>query len=140
MDFALTTRWNASRHASGEAMIEEILALGIHHLELGYDTRVDLLPGIEKMHAEGAVVINSVHNYCPVPMGAPRGHPELWTFCDLDRRNHELAVHHTLRSMEFAAEIGARIVVIHSGYVRYKRIDTRDLMQNGTQTGSNDRR
>jgi sugar phosphate isomerase/epimerase len=129
MEFALTTRWNAGRHTSGEDMIDEILALGITHLELGYDTRVDLLPGIEKKQEEGAVTINSVHNYCPVPLGAGRGHPELWTFADLDRRGHELAVQHTLRTLQFASEIGARIAVIHSGYVHLRRSSTRDLME-----------
>lgn len=129
MNFSLTTRWNASRHSSGEAMIEEILDLGITRLELGYDTRVDLLPGIEKMKAEGAVTIPSVHNYCPVPLGVSRGHPELWTFADLDRRGHELAVQHTLRTLEFAAGVDARIVVIHCGYVHHKRTSTRDLME-----------
>ncbi|MCH8514008.1 MAG: sugar phosphate isomerase/epimerase [Kiritimatiellae bacterium] len=128
MDIAITTRWNAGRHETGEKMIEEILKIGITHLELGYDTRVDLLPGIQAMQEEGAVTINSVHNYCPVPMGASRGHPEIWTFCDLNRRNHELAVQHTLRTMQYAAEIGAKIVVIHCGYVNLRRVGTRDLM------------
>lgn len=129
MEFALTTRWNASRHTTGEAMIEEILDLGITRLELGYDTRVDLLPGIEAMREQGAVAIDSVHNYCPVPMGVPRGHPELWTFADLDKRGHEMAVQHTLRTLEFAAGIGAGIVVIHCGYVHHKRVSSRDLME-----------
>lgn len=129
MDFALTTRWNAGRHASGETMIDEILALGIRHLELGYDTRIDLLPGIEAKQASGEVTINSVHNYCPVPLGVGRGHPEIWTVCDLNRRNHELAVQHTLRTMRYAAEIGAKIVVMHCGYAQLRRIHTRDLLE-----------
>jgi sugar phosphate isomerase/epimerase len=129
MDFALTTRWNASRHRSGEEMIDEILALGIRHLELGYDTRIDLLPGIEAKQEAGEVVINSVHNYCPVPLGVGRGHPEIWTFCDLNRRNHELAVQHTLRTMRYAAEIGAKIVVMHCGYAQLRRVNTRDLLE-----------
>lgn len=127
MDIALTTRWNAARHPTGESMIDEILSLGIRHLELGYDTRVDLLPGIQAKQASGEVHIRSVHNYCPVPLGVGRGHPELWTFCDLNRRNHEMSVQHTLRTMEYAAEIGAEIVVIHCGYAVIKRISTRDL-------------
>jgi sugar phosphate isomerase/epimerase len=127
MDFALTTRWNAGRHQSGETMIDEILALGIRHLELGYDTRVDLLPGIEAKQEAGEVIINSVHNYCPVPLGVGRGHPEIWTFCDLNRRNHELAVQHTLRTARYAAEIGAKIVVMHCGYAQLRGINTRDL-------------
>ncbi len=129
MEFALTTRWNAARHRDGESLIEEILSLGITRLELGYDTRVDLLPGIQAMQENGSVSIHSVHNYCPVPLGVPRGHPELWTFCDLDRRGHELAVQHTLRTMEFASAIGAGIVVIHCGYVSLRRASTRDLIE-----------
>lgn len=128
MDLAVSTRWNASRHQSGEEMVEEVLALGLTRMELGYDTRVDLLPGIEKMLAAGRISVNSVHNYCPVPMGALRGHPELWTFADLDQRIHELAVQHTLRTMQFAADVGAKIVVIHCGYVQQRKTSTRDLM------------
>jgi len=129
MDFAVSTRWNASRHSDGAAMVEEILALGVNRLELGYDTRIDLLPGLEEFQREEKITIDSVHNYCPVPMGVPRGHPELWTFADLDRRGHDMAVQHTLRTLEFAAEMGARIVVIHCGYVHLKKTSTRDLMQ-----------
>ncbi|WFB34415.1 TIM barrel protein [Kiritimatiellota bacterium B12222] len=128
MDLAVSTRWNASRHKTGEAMVEEVLQLGLSRMELGYDTRVDLLPGIEAMLDAGTITVNSVHNYCPVPMGAPRGHPELWTFADLDQRVHELAVQHTLRTMQFAADINAKIVVIHCGYVQQRKTSTRDLM------------
>ncbi|MGA0332548.1 MAG: sugar phosphate isomerase/epimerase family protein [Kiritimatiellia bacterium] len=109
-------------------MVKEVLALGLDRMELGYDTRVDLLPGIEKMLDSEKIQVDSVHNYCPVPLGAPRGHPELWTFADLDQRMHELAVQHTLRTMQFASDIGAKIVVIHCGYVQQRKTSTRDLM------------
>lgn len=108
--------------------MKEVLALGLDRMELGYDTRVDLLPGIEKMLDSEKIQVDSVHNYCPVPLGAPRGHPELWTFADLDQRMHELAVQHTLRTMQFASDIGAKIVVIHCGYVQQRKTSTRDLM------------
>ncbi|MFO1490019.1 MAG: TIM barrel protein [Kiritimatiellia bacterium] len=84
MDIALTTRWNAGRHTDGAAMIDEILAMGFTSVELGYDTRLDLVEGVKRRVAEGAVRVNSVHNFCPVPMGAPRGHPELYTFASRD--------------------------------------------------------
>jgi hypothetical protein len=35
MIIALSTRWNASRHASGESMADEILEAGFDHVELG---------------------------------------------------------------------------------------------------------
>ena len=37
--FAISTHWNASRHKTGEGIVDEILELGIRRLELGYDLR-----------------------------------------------------------------------------------------------------
>jgi len=121
MIFALTTRWNAGRHTRGEDMIEEILAMGFTHVELGYDTRIDLVPGVRHMVDQGAVTVNSVHNFCPVPMGAHRGHPEIFTFASTDRRVRELAITHTAQTIRFAAEIGAKAVVTHSGNIDMPR-------------------
>lgn len=134
MDIALTTRWNASRHDSGESMIQEILEMGFTCVELGYDTRVDKLAGIRRMVAEKAVRVNSLHNFCPVPVTAPQAHPEIYTFVHADRRIRELAVQQTIRTVEFAAELGARVVVTHCGYAEV-RAGTRDLMDAFARTG-----
>ncbi len=114
---SLSTRWNAGRHRSGEAMLEEILALGLGTVELGYDLRAELIPGVRKMVEAKAVRVDSVHNFCPVPVGAPRPHPELYTPASPDRREREYAVVHISRTLRFAAEMGARVVVCHSGNV-----------------------
>jgi sugar phosphate isomerase/epimerase len=121
MDFALSTHWNASRHTSGEAMIEEILGLGFRRVELGYDLRLDLVPGVEEMVRRGAVTVDSVHNFCPVPVGAPRGHPELFTLAATDPRERQGAIQHTARTIQFAASVGARHVVAHAGNVDMDR-------------------
>ena len=114
---AISTRWNAGRHASGEAMLDEILALGLDRAELGYDLRAELIPGVKAMVAAKAIRIDSVHNFCPVPIGAPRPHPELYTPASVDRREREYAVTHISRTLRFAAEVGARVAVCHSGNV-----------------------
>ena len=114
---AISTRWNAGRHASGEAMLDEILALGLDRAELGYDLRAELIPGVKAMVAAKAIRIDSVHNFCPVPIGAPRPHPELYTPAAVDRREREYAVTHISRTLRFAAEVGARVAVCHSGNV-----------------------
>ncbi len=115
MAFALSTRWNAHRHSQGEALVEEILELGFTHLELGYDLTFDLVPGIMKMVQNKAVTVNSVHNYCPVPPGVPYGHPELFLLTSRDKRIRETAIHYTIKTIEFAAQTGASIVLIHAG-------------------------
>jgi len=133
MDIALTTRWNAGSHLDGESMIEEILELGFSHIELGYDTRLDLVPGILTMVESAAVKIDSVHNFCPVPMSTSRGHPEIYTFADRDLRIRDRAVRHTAETLRFAAQVGARVVVSHSGNVDMTKrtMDLLDLAESG---------
>ncbi|MCF7837637.1 MAG: sugar phosphate isomerase/epimerase [Candidatus Marinimicrobia bacterium] len=115
MDFALSTHWNAGRHAHGEAVIEEILELGFRQVELGYDLRSDQAPGIRKWVAQGAIQVVSVHAPCPIPLGALRGHPELATLCEPDAQRRALARDYLERTIAFAAEIGADRVVAHAG-------------------------
>ena len=135
MIFGVTTRWNASRHTSGEKMVEEILNLGVDHLELGYDLRMDLVPGLYKMVREGTVKVDSVHNFCPVPIGAPRGHPELFTLASTDRKIREGAVYHTLKTIRFAADVGAKVVIVHAGNVEMSSLSAnlRELCEKGEQ-------
>ncbi len=134
---ALSTRWNAGRHHAGEALIEEILALGFGAVELGYDLRAELIPGVKKMVEAHAVRVDSVHNFCPVPVGAPRPHPELYTPAATDRREREYAVVHISRTLRFAAEVGAKVVVLHSGNVDLPRFsfDLLRLAARGEQFG-----
>jgi sugar phosphate isomerase/epimerase len=117
MIIGLTTRWNAGMHTEGERMIEEILALGFDHVELGYDLRLDLVPGVLRMVQQKAVRVVSVHNFCPVPVVVLKGHPELFSLSARDPRERERAIHHTTRTIRFAAEVGAGVVVAHAGNV-----------------------
>ncbi len=127
MELALTTRWNAGRHTSGEAMLREILDLGFTRVELGYDLRADLIAGVQQLAATGAVKIDSLHNFCPLPVGARKATPELFTFADPDADLRAAAVKHTEKSIRFAASLGARAVVAHAGYVDIPKL-TNDLM------------
>ncbi len=133
---AVSTHWNAYKHSSGEALVEETLELGFNSLELGYDLTVDLIEGIRKMVAQKATQVNSVHNFCPVPIGASRGHPELFELASLSHMERENAIQLTLKTVEFAASVGAKNVVIHCGNIRTKP-STRKLIQlseDGKQT------
>ncbi len=126
--FALSTHWNAARHADGRALIEEILALGFDRVELGYDLRLELVPGVQAMVAEGAVKVSSLHNICPVPIGAARGHPEIYTLAAVDEAERRQAVQFTARTLRFAAELEAQAVVTHAGNVDMPHI-SRELFE-----------
>ncbi len=135
MDFALTTRWNAQKHRAGETMIQEILDLGFKSVELGYDLTIDLLPGVRAMVEDKAIKVNSLHNFCPVPIGAPCGHPELFHLAATDPRQRQMAVRLTLDTAEFATNVGASVVVAHAGYVDMKNLTRKliHLAQQGKQ-------
>ncbi|MCX7008223.1 MAG: sugar phosphate isomerase/epimerase, partial [Kiritimatiellaeota bacterium] len=98
-------------------MLREILDLGFTRVELGYDLRADLVVGAQKLAAAGVVKIDSVHNFCPLPVGARKATPELFTFTDTDSEGRAAAVRHTEKTIRFAAEHGERVVVAHAGYV-----------------------
>ena len=85
MRIALSTRWNAGRHTTGEKLVEEILQCGFTRLELGYDLTIDLVPGVRDMVRTRAITVDSVHNFCPVPVGAPGGSPELFSMASTVR-------------------------------------------------------
>ncbi len=128
MTFGLSTHWNAYRHKSGETLIEEILTIGVNHVELGYDIYLELVPGIVKMVEEKAVVIDSLHNFCPIPLGAPCGHPELFSLVSTNPQVRRSAIHHTARTIDFASELGAKVVVAHAGNLEMKSY-TRKLLR-----------
>ena len=135
MELSLSTRWNAGRHQAGETLIEEILELGFSSVELGYDLTLNLTPGVRSMVEHGAVSVSSVHNFCPVPVGAPMGHPELFLLADLNERARASAVLHTIKTIQFASEVGATSVVVHAGRVAMPPLTRRliELCESGRQ-------
>jgi sugar phosphate isomerase/epimerase len=112
---ALTTRWNARRHETGEAMIEEILALGFDRVELGYDLRGHLVPGTQAMIRAGRIKVDSLHAFCPLPPVVPHAHPEPFTLADPDPAVRATALHYLENTIRFAGEVGARAIVAHAG-------------------------
>jgi sugar phosphate isomerase/epimerase len=138
MILSLSTRWNTYRHSSGEALVEEIIGLGLRHIELGYDLTMDLVPGIEHMVNQGAVTVTSVHNFCPVPIGAFQGHPELFLLGSTDPRERRMAIDHTIKTVNFASHVGAKAVVVHAGRVRMRHLTRKliALQESGKQYSS----
>jgi len=68
--------------------------------------------------------VQSVHNYCPTPVGAPYGHPELFLMSAREQRTRDSAVLHISNTIQFAAELGAGVVVVHAGRISMRHIST----------------
>ncbi len=121
------------RHTSGETMVEELLRLGIDTIELGHGLKITQVEGILKVFERGDVKISSVHNFCPHPMEIPGDSPDCYEFTshrDTDRRR---ATKLTSDTIELAARLKARAVVLHGGRVRTMRCYRKalEMIENG---------
>ncbi len=101
-------------------MLREIRDLGFEYAELSHGIRISLLPGIFEAVDAGEMKISSVHNFCPLPMGVDRPAPNIYKFSADDRRERESALKHTLKTLDTAVRVGAKLVVLHTGAVDMK--------------------
>jgi sugar phosphate isomerase/epimerase len=113
--FAPSTNWNSGQADDGAAIADEAGELGFDALELGFKTRPEHIPGIRRRL--DVMPVASVHAYCPAPVGAPAGHPELYRICSSNADERTLARVMLTKTIRFAAELGAKAVVFHAGYV-----------------------
>lgn len=100
-------------------MLREIADLGFDRVELSHGIRISLVPGILKAVEEGVVAVGSVHNFCPLPMGVFQAAPNFFQPSSPDSREREQWLRQTKRSIDFAAQVGASLLVCHMGSVRY---------------------
>lgn len=116
---ALSTCWNSPRHTDGYEMLAEIAALGFQSVELSHGIRLSLVPGIVRAVAEKLVQVRSTHNFCPLPPGVNSAAPNLFTPSSADPRIVLQWQRYTRRSLEFARQVGASVMVAHLGDVEF---------------------
>ena len=100
-------------------MLREMADLGFDQVELSHGVRIVLVPGILKAVEEGVIKVGSTHNFCPLPIGVVQAAPNLFEPSATDHKEHEQWVRHTKRSIDFAAQVRARVVVCHLGSVSF---------------------
>lgn len=125
--FAFSTCWNSERHIDGRAMVNEVRALGFEYVELGHSTRLSLLTGVQEAVAAGEIKISSLHNFCPTPIGVTGPAPNYYLPSSRDEDERGYAVRHTLRTIDCAAALGAKAVVMHLGLVPMRHYTSRLL-------------
>jgi len=128
MRYSLSTNWCNRRIDDGRAIAEKALELGFGELELGFHTTPRQVAGFKAMLDR--IPVGSVHAFCPVPLSAPQGYPELYQLATLDEEGRKMAVLQVSRNVRFAAEMGADTVVLHAGRVAFGRLF--DRIDSGT--------
>jgi sugar phosphate isomerase/epimerase len=101
-------------------MLREIREMGFEYAELSHGIRISLLPGIFEAVAAGEMKISTLHNFCPLPMGINHAAPNIFKFTSDDRRERENAWRHTVKTLETAERVGAKLVVLHMGAIEMR--------------------
>jgi sugar phosphate isomerase/epimerase len=100
-------------------MAQEMAGLGFKYIELSHGIRITLVPGLLKALEEGVVRVGSTHNFCPLPTGVMHAAPNLFEPSATAPREHAQWLRHTRRSIDFAAQTKAEVLVCHLGSVHF---------------------
>jgi sugar phosphate isomerase/epimerase len=100
-------------------MLREVQSLGFEWVELSHGIRISLVPGILRAIESGVVKVSSVHNFCPLPTGYTAPAPNIYMPSADDRRECDQWLRQTRRTIDFAKQVGARVVVLHLGAVEF---------------------
>lgn len=130
---ALSTCWNSHRHPEGQDVLEEAASLGFSHVELGHGTRIVLVEGIRKAVKAGVVKVASVHNFCPLPAHISHAAPNLYKPTAKDPAERQLWFRNTIRTLDFAAELGAGRCILHGGSAEFFWFDPGEALERASK-------
>lgn len=100
-------------------MVEEMRALGFKRIELSHGIRISLVAGILEAVEAGMVEVSSIHNFCPLPNMVQHAAPNLYEPSSSNEQERKLWQRYSLQTLDFAVQVGAPRVVMHSGSVHH---------------------
>lgn len=132
MSLGISSVYFARKITDGGQLLDALLALGCDGLELEYRIGAETFRAMER-RLDGVPIL-SVHAFFPNPgvQGTHGGQgANAFLFSSPDREERETAVRHGVGTIETAARLGARAVVLHLGRVdldetlleRYRRLE-----------------
>ena len=119
---AFSTCWNSNRHTDGLSAIEEIQRIGFDAIEISHGLKVSLLPGIQQAVKQGKIKVFGLHNFCPSPVEVMIDAPDCYEFTSHRAFDRKRSLDLTLTTLENAASLGAKYVVVHMGSIPMKRL------------------
>ncbi len=135
-----STCWNSKRHKDGSALCDEIRELGFETIEASHGLPLSLMPGIIRAVEEKRIRVEGVHNFCPSPIDVLRDAPDAFQFTSHRPEERERAMRLSLETLQVAARLGARYVVLHMGmvhlFMNFKGTKALERMARNGQVGS----
>lgn len=114
---AISTCWKSSGAETGDDILKPILDAGIAGVELEYRITEEIFREMLPTLKRGEPAVVSIHNFFPLPpiLARRQASGDAFLLSSPEREERELAVKYTLRTLEYAHEVGARAVVLHLG-------------------------
>lgn len=116
---ALSTCCCSRKHTDGYEMLVEMADMGFEYVELSHGIRISLVPGIIRAVKEGVIKVISVHNFCPLPPGFHQAAPNIYQPTSLDDAERRQWLRQTMKTLDFAHDMGAKYCVCHLGSVHF---------------------
>ncbi len=120
MKLALSTSWFKVKECSPSQMVAKLKELSVSLIEVDYRLTEDYLKELKKLVQKDSLQTTSVHNYLPWPSISSQPGGDIFSLASQDRQEWEYAVRFTIKTLEEAAELAARAVVLHLGAVELK--------------------
>jgi sugar phosphate isomerase/epimerase len=116
----LSTAWLSEKEGiTGLDIAREIIDLGFSAVELEYRVREKTYREMKPLMLKEKLRVMSIHNFFPLPDDAPLSSAsgDRFLLSSLDREARDVAIRMTIRTIEYAGELGAAAVVLHLGKV-----------------------
>ena len=98
-------------------MCDEIRELGFEYIEASHGLSLSMMPGLLKAVDGKRIHVAGVHNFCPAPIEVQGDVPDAYPFTSHRPEVRERALRLTLETLQVAARLEARYVVLHMGNV-----------------------
>ena len=116
---ALSSSWISKNINDGIALINALQRFNVCAVELEYRISKAMFLQLLKLLPKTNLNVVSVHNYFPIPpiFEYAKGSGDLFRLSSPDQEERQCAIGWTTKTIECAADLGARAVVLHCGYV-----------------------
>jgi sugar phosphate isomerase/epimerase len=111
---SLSTMWAKDRYSNLEDFFLAAREMGFASIELNHQIDSQQLAGISL----GKYAFSSVHEPCPADISTALLRKEDWLISSEDEDRRRIGVYTVRRSIDLAAAVGARAVVVHCGNVQ----------------------
>jgi len=115
----VSTLWKSQETDDGLVLLDQMLQIDLSRWELEYHITPKMAEQLRPRLRRHHIMVLSIHNFFPVPPGLPREQAsgDAFLLSSPDREERDRAVKFTKRTMEFANDLEAPVVVLHLGRV-----------------------